>query len=131
MHDKLDEHARSTWNLWLIQRWMLFRIGIIGAIFAFCVATVVATDSNIQASLAGFALSFSLQYSEALGEMIRRYSAIELDMDSTERIIEYTHIPTKDRTGVEPPPGWFGESRYQSTGRKLHMRQAFRPYSKA
>lgn len=113
MHDKLDEYARSTWHLWLTQRWMSFRMGTIGAVFAFAVATVVAARSDINAALAGFALSFSLQYSEAVVEMIRRYSAMELDMNSTERIVEYTDMPTEDRSGIEPPPGWPSRGRIQ------------------
>ncbi|POS75874.1 hypothetical protein DHEL01_v205730 [Diaporthe helianthi] len=113
MHDKLDQYARSTWQLWLTQRWMSFRMGTIGAIFAFAVATVVAARSDINAALAGFALSFSLQYSEAVVEMIRRFSAMELDMNSTERILEYTDMPTEDRSGIEPPPRWPSRGRIQ------------------
>ncbi|KAI1818320.1 P-loop containing nucleoside triphosphate hydrolase protein [Poronia punctata] len=116
MHDKLDEYGRSTWNLWLTQRWMSFRMGIIGGAFAFAVATVVAANQNINAALAGFALSFSLQYSEAVVEMIRRYSAMELDMNSTERIVEYTDMPTEDRSGAEPPPNWPSQGRIQVDG---------------
>jgi len=116
MHDKLDEYARSTWNLWLTQRWMSFRMGIIGGAFAFAVATVVAANANINAALAGFALSFSLQYSETVVEMIRRYSAMELDMNSTERIVEYTDMPTEDRSGAEPPKEWPSHGRIQVEG---------------
>ncbi|KAI0455788.1 P-loop containing nucleoside triphosphate hydrolase protein [Xylaria acuta] len=116
MHDKLDEYARATWHLWLTQRWMSFRMGTIGAVFAFAVASVVAARSDIEAALAGFALSFSLQYSEAVVETIRRYSAMELDMNSTERIVEYTDMPTEDRSGIEPPPTWPSHGRIRVEG---------------
>ncbi|KAL3420391.1 ABC transporter [Phlyctema vagabunda] len=106
MYDRLDEYARSTWNLWLTQRWMSIRMGAIGAGFAFAVASVVAARPQIDAALAGFALSFSLQYSEAIVEMIRRYSAMELDMNSTERVVEYTDMPTEDHSGSTPAAGW-------------------------
>ncbi|QSZ36963.1 hypothetical protein DSL72_009055 [Monilinia vaccinii-corymbosi] len=106
MHDRLDEYARATWNLWLTQRWMSFRMSAIGAGFAFAVASVVAARPQIDASLAGFALSFSLKYSEAVVEMIRRYSAIELDMNSTERVVEYTDMPVEDQSGTSPPQDW-------------------------
>ncbi|KAB8296761.1 hypothetical protein EYC80_002178 [Monilinia laxa] len=106
MHDRLDEYARATWNLWLTQRWMSFRMSAIGAGFAFAVASVVAARPQIDAALAGFALSFSLKYSEAVVEMIRRYSAIELDMNSTERVVEYTNMPVENQSGISPPQNW-------------------------
>lgn len=106
MHDRLDEYARSTWNLWLTQRWMSIRMGAIGAGFAFAVASVIAARPQIDAALAGFALSFSLKYSEAIVEMIRRYSAMELDMNSTERVVEYTNMPMEDQSGITPQQSW-------------------------
>ncbi|ESZ91235.1 putative ABC bile acid transporter [Sclerotinia borealis F-4128] len=106
MHDRLDEYARATWNLWLTQRWMSFRMSAIGAAFSFAVASVVVARPQIDAALAGFALSFSLKYSEAVVEMIRRYSAIELDMNSTERVVEYTNMPVENQSGISPPQNW-------------------------
>lgn len=106
MHDRIDEYARATWYLWLTQRWMSVRMSAIGAGFAFAVASVVAARPQIDAALAGFALSFSLKYSEAVVEMIRRYSAIELDMNSTERVVEYTNMPIESQSGVIPPHTW-------------------------
>lgn len=63
MFDKIDEHARAFWHIWLFNRWLALRLEIMGACFAILVAAVIVY-SDIEVSLAGFALSFALQYSE-------------------------------------------------------------------
>lgn len=64
----------------------------VGAVFSFVVAGIVVGLPNIDASLAGFALSFSLTYTLNVIWTIRRYANVELDMNSTERIVEYVSI---------------------------------------
>lgn len=66
MYANIDAHARTYWYLWLSNRWMAIRLNAVGAVFAVLVAVVVVSVNGIDASLAGFALSFALQYSSAI-----------------------------------------------------------------
>ena len=111
MFARIDMHTASTFNLWLTTRWMAFRMGIVGSLFAFCVAAFTAGFKSIDASLAGFALSFALDYSDTIIETIRRYASVELDMSSTERIIEYTSMEIEDQSGADVPSTWPLEGR--------------------
>lgn len=54
-------------------------------------------------SLAGFALSFALQYTVAIEWTIRQFSATQLAMNSTERISEYSVMETEPYDGQVIP----------------------------
>ena len=77
MFSKIDDHARSLWHLWLFNRWMGFRMAMLGAVFAFMVAAVILSVKGIDAALAGFAIGFALDFTQTVIWMIRRYANTE------------------------------------------------------
>ncbi|KAL9608042.1 MAG: hypothetical protein Q9167_007098 [Letrouitia subvulpina] len=113
---RIDEHARAFWYMWLFNRWLGFRLNIIGAFFTILVAAVIASATAIDASLAGFALSFALQYSNAVQWTIRQYTNVELAMNATERIVEYSQIPIESESGDSVPAAWPTEGRLEVDG---------------
>ena len=70
MYAKIDKHCRAYWHLWLFNRWMGFRLNMVGAGFATATAALIVGISSIDASLAGFALSFALGLSERYASLI-------------------------------------------------------------
>ncbi|ETN38505.1 uncharacterized protein HMPREF1541_06540 [Cyphellophora europaea CBS 101466] len=106
MYHRIDTHCRAYWHLWLFNRWMGFRLNMVGAVFAAIVAALIVSIRGIDASLAGFALSFALSLSEAVIWMLRQYSNVELDSNATERIVEYSNITLEKQTGTAPPAAW-------------------------
>ncbi|KAL8850990.1 MAG: hypothetical protein Q9221_004073 [Calogaya cf. arnoldii] len=116
MFEKIDAHARTYWYIWLFNRWMAFRLNVIGAFFAVLVAVVIVSTKDIDASLAGFALSFALQYSGAITYTIRQYTSVELAMNAMERIVEYSRIPVEKQEGTVVPAHWPTEGRLQVEG---------------
>lgn len=105
MFNKIDNHTRAFWHICLFNRWMGFRLNIIGAFFAIAVAAIVVL-LDINAPLAGFALGFALQYTGAIIWTITSYANLEMDMNAVERVIEYSRLPTEDRGGDSPPAAW-------------------------
>ncbi|KAL8825332.1 MAG: hypothetical protein Q9191_004481 [Dirinaria sp. TL-2023a] len=116
MFNRIDEHARSFWYLWLFNRWLTVRLNAIGVCFTVVVAAIIAGTDGIDASLAGFALSFALQYSNAIIWAIRQYASVELAMNATERIVEYSNIPIEDQNGQGVPAAWPTEGRLEVDG---------------
>ncbi|KAF2200266.1 P-loop containing nucleoside triphosphate hydrolase protein [Delitschia confertaspora ATCC 74209] len=106
MFSRTDDYARTTWYLLLASRWMAFRQGLFGAIFTFFVAAAVILIHGITASLAGFTLGFALEYSNIAIHTIARYTGFELDMNSVERVVEYTNLPTENQSGDPVPHDW-------------------------
>lgn len=113
MFSRIDDHATTYWYLWLFNRWMGFRLNIVGAVFAIVVAGVIVSVKNIDAALAGFALGFALQYTTAVVWTLRQYANMELNMNSTERIVDYSRIATEDQSGNEAPAAWPTEGRLE------------------
>jgi ABC-type multidrug transport system fused ATPase/permease subunit len=64
---------------------------------------LVATATGLMASfaLAGFALSLSLMYKRTILQAIRQLANMELNMNSAERIFEYTQLPIETHNGIE------------------------------
>lgn len=113
MFDRIDAHARTSWYLWLFNRWLVWRLNIVGAIFVVFVSSVIV-HTGIEASLGGFALSFALRYSTALTGSVRQYADLEPPMTAVERIFEYSKIPIEDQSAkVNVPAAWPTEGRLE------------------
>lgn len=111
--EKVDVFAQRTWYNWVFNRWVGTRMSVLGAVFSTLIGIVVISVRGIDASLAGFALSFSLTYTGNVIWALRRYANMELDMNSAERIVEYTGLPIEDQGGCPPPAAWPTEGRVE------------------
>jgi ABC-type multidrug transport system fused ATPase/permease subunit len=113
MYSKINRHAQAWWNLWLFNRWLGFRMNVVGAIFSTLTAALIVYVPGITASLAGFALSFALQYNSAIAMALRQYANLELNMNATERVIEYSNIEIENQGGLDAPAAWPTEGRLE------------------
>ncbi|KAE8326526.1 P-loop containing nucleoside triphosphate hydrolase protein [Aspergillus sergii] len=106
MYNAMDAHCQALWHLRLFNCWMMFRLNMIGALYVTMTAALIATIRGVDASVAGFALSFALQMSEVVAWVLSEYAEIELDFNAVERIVEYTQIETEHQDGMDAPAGW-------------------------
>ncbi|KAL0935128.1 ABC bile acid [Colletotrichum truncatum] len=113
MYTRLDDYGMASFYLWLFNRWMGWRMSLIGALFSTAVGFVVLGSPYMSASLAGFTLSFALEFSLAIVWSIRHYANIELDMNAAERVVEYSDLKTENQGGIEPPASWPTEGRVE------------------
>ena len=105
MLEHIDTLSQCSWASALTTQWMALRISAIGSLFTASVAIVVAIN-NTNAAAAGFILNFSLDYSKSMDEVVKRFSNLQLNMNSTERIVEYLEIPTEAQHGDDVPRDW-------------------------
>lgn len=113
MFKKIDDHSAAFWYTWCFNRWMGLRMSLVGGCFATIVAVMIMILPGISASLAGFALSFALEYGGTVIWTIRHYTNLELDMNAAERIIEYSNLTTESLEGADPPAHWPSEGRLE------------------
>ena len=111
MHDKIDDYSTTSWYLWLFNRWMALRMALVGSAFSVAVAATILLTPGMEPSLAGFALAFALEFSNAVMWTVRNYANLELDMNAVERVVEYTELLTEPLGGASPPAAWPTEGR--------------------
>ena len=113
MMEKIDAYSRCFWYLWLLRGWMSLWLDLSGAVFTTLVATIIIY-ADIDASLAGFALTFALQYSAAMTDITRFYANVELSMNAVERVIEWSNMPIEPQDSkIETPAAWPTEGRLE------------------
>jgi ABC-type multidrug transport system fused ATPase/permease subunit len=113
MYKKIDDYATATWHLWLFNRWMGWRMALVGSLFASFVSIFILSIPRIDAALAGFALAFALEFANCVIWTVRLYANVELNMNAAERIIEYTELQTESLDGVSPPAAWPTDGRIE------------------
>ncbi|KAG6030053.1 hypothetical protein E4U41_000213 [Claviceps citrina] len=106
MYDYLDVWDTISVHNWTLNRWLGFRMALLGSVFTTAVGIIVVGSSFVDAALAGFTLSFALDFSGNMLMAIRGYASLELDMNAAERVLEYTEVETEDLGGEIPPAGW-------------------------
>lgn len=106
MYARIDKYTKSSFYQWLFNRWIGVRLQSIGGIFAGVVSAAVILIPNFDPAAAGFALAFSITFSSNIIWTIRRYANTELDMNSTERIVEYCKLPTEPSPSNPAPHDW-------------------------
>ena len=106
MHKRMDDYAAATWYLRLFNRWLGWHMAVIGSMFAVFVTILVLLTTDMDPALAGFALTFALEFSGAVMWTIRNYSNVELTMNAAERIVEYSELPTESLGGDDAPAAW-------------------------
>lgn len=88
-------------------------MNLVGAIFSTLTAALVVLLPGISASLVRFALSFALQCNTAIAFALRQYANNELNVNATERVIEYSNIELENQGGVDAPAAWPTEGRLE------------------
>lgn len=106
MYNLLDIWDNLSLHIWALNRWLGFRMALIGTVFTTAVGAIVVGSPFIDAAMAGFTLSFALDFSGNMLMAIREYASLELDMNAAERVVEYTELDTEDLGGEEPPAAW-------------------------
>ncbi|CAO1622047.1 unnamed protein product [Parajaminaea phylloscopi] len=95
--DRIDLANSFFLYFWLSNRWLLFRLDVLGATAIF-LAAVAALHGTIAAGLAGLALTQAQSIVQAGYWMARMYTTLEQDANSIERVRE-----ALDETPQEPP----------------------------
>ena len=106
MHARLDDYTMATWYLFLFSRWIGWRLSLVGVVYTTVVVSIIVVTPGMTAALAGFTISFTVKLSLMVQILIQTVSRIELDMNASERIVEYTGLETEDLGGEKPPAAW-------------------------
>ncbi|KAF1947045.1 hypothetical protein EJ02DRAFT_171889 [Clathrospora elynae] len=107
---KINTQHRPFIYLWAANRWLAFRVDIVGALVAFFAgAFVVLSVGRIDAGAAGLALTYAVTFTENVLWFVRLYSANEQNMNSVERVKEYLDVDQEAPSQIpesRPPSNW-------------------------
>jgi ABC-type multidrug transport system fused ATPase/permease subunit len=107
---RINTHNRPFIYLWAANRWLSFRIDVIGDLVAFFAgAFVVLSIGRIDAGSAGLSLSYAISFTENVLWLVRLYAVNEQNMNSVERIKEYLDVEQEAAAVIEetrPAANW-------------------------
>jgi ABC-type multidrug transport system fused ATPase/permease subunit len=113
MHRKFDTWDSISAHIWVMNRWLGIRMAVLSVAFTVLMGTIVVVSPGIGSALGGFALSFAVDFALNMIFAIRIYSQLELDMNGTERVVEYTELKIETQEGQEPPAAWPTSGRFE------------------
>lgn len=113
MFNKIDTHLSAYWSQWLFNRWMGFRQSLLGAAFATAVAFLLVSEPSMDAPLAGYMLSFTIQYTRSIIWAVRSYAQLEMNMNAVERVVDYSELVIEEQGGHDVPAAWPTEGRLE------------------
>lgn len=109
-HRRIDSYNRPHIYLWAANRWLAFRVDMIGALVAFLSAAFVLMNiGRIDAGAAGLSMTYAVTFTENVLWLVRLYAESQQSMNSVERIREYLEVEQEADQVIEerrPPSGW-------------------------
>ncbi|CAI2174221.1 16345_t:CDS:10 [Funneliformis geosporum] len=100
MLKRIDDNIRPFYFLWVANRWLQIWTNGIGAFFPFVTGLFILLNlEKINASLAGLSLSFAMTFTSQIMWSIRKYTQLEMSLNSVERIIESLCIRQENYQG--------------------------------
>ncbi|KAF9973901.1 hypothetical protein BGZ73_002829 [Actinomortierella ambigua] len=106
----IDNSNRPFYFLWIANRWLSVRSDSIGAIVTLSSGIFILMNPvAIDAGTAGLALTYALEFVNLVNMLTREYTQLEVDLNSVERITEYSVMPQEPPAIIEgrrPPAAW-------------------------
>ncbi|KAG0054378.1 hypothetical protein BGZ83_011387 [Gryganskiella cystojenkinii] len=105
-----DNNNRTFFLLWTTNRWLHWRVDIVGALVAFTTGMLVLGSwGQLAPGWAALSLTYSLMFTTTIVWLIRSYAENEMSMNSVERVAEYMDLeeePAAIIEGSRPHASW-------------------------
>ncbi|EKM52518.1 uncharacterized protein PHACADRAFT_211766 [Phanerochaete carnosa HHB-10118-sp] len=105
---KIDLTTKMWYSFWMTNRWLLLQFDTLGAL-AVLTTTLFALSGYVDAGLAGVCITSAMAFTNSVYWACRFWTALELDLNSVERVVEYLDLPQEPAFVVEnsrPPAYW-------------------------
>ncbi|KAK9477095.1 hypothetical protein V1514DRAFT_334856, partial [Lipomyces japonicus] len=120
---KVDTFTRPYLALWACTRWMSFLVEVSGGLVSTLAgAFMIWNVGKIDSGLAGLCLTYAITFTENMLWLVVLYAVMEMNMNSIERLIEYTEIEQEAPDIVSnsrPPLGWPEKGAIEVSGLSL------------
>lgn len=127
--EKINAHSRPFIFLWAANRWLAFRVDIVGALVSFSTSVfVILSVGRVDAGAAGLAMTYAVTFTENVLWFVRLYSMNEQNMNAIERIKEYFDVEQEAPPVVQenrPPSNWPSKGSVELIGYSTRYRKDF------
>ncbi|KAH7033566.1 uncharacterized protein B0I36DRAFT_241634 [Microdochium trichocladiopsis] len=133
---KVNKQARPFIFLWAANRWLAFRMDLLGDFVSFFagVFVILSFDAGrIDAGLAGLSLSYAIGFADNVLWLIRLYAMNEQNMNSVERVKEYLEVEKEAEPIIKdnrPPENWPAHGGVEFIGYSTRYRKELDPVLK-
>ena len=94
--NRLNTMNRCHLYLWICNRWLNFRMQMLGSLVAGGTALLVVLQAkSLNGTTAGLALIYALMFTDNLTYLIRNHAECQMNLNSVERIQEYSQIASE------------------------------------
>ena len=109
--NKLDTSQRVACDYNALNRWMMFRLKLIGTlIVTFTAIVAVMSRDKISPALTGLVFTYAISITRILDSMVMLTSTLESQIVSVERVLEYSsnepEAEWESRDGCKPSTNW-------------------------
>ncbi|KAF8439690.1 multidrug resistance-associated ABC transporter [Boletus edulis BED1] len=108
LHGKIDVTTKMWYNFWMTNRWLLLNFDTLGGLAVFT-TTLFALSGYVSAGTAGVCITSAMTFTMSVYWACRFWTALELDLNSVERVVEYLDLPQEAPAIIEssrPPAYW-------------------------
>lgn len=106
---KLDRYTRTATTFYNLNRWVSFRMDVLGGLLASGLAAyLVYSHHGLDPAIVGFALTIAVSVSQIILYWVRISNEFEVSANSVERLQDYCTIDQElpHTTKGEPPAAW-------------------------
>ncbi|XP_022081606.1 ATP-binding cassette sub-family C member 9-like [Acanthaster planci] len=107
--ERIDTNLTAFLYLQVANRWLALRLDAIGTfmvLLAGLLSLIGALTMDLDPSLVGLAVTYSLQVSSYLNYLVRGVADTEMQMNGVERVKHFTCVANEKYEGSEPSPDW-------------------------
>ncbi|KAH9854525.1 multidrug resistance-associated ABC transporter [Lenzites betulinus] len=108
LYTKIDLTTRMWYTFWMTNRWLLLTFDALGAVGVLS-TSLFALSGYVDAGLAGVCITSAMSFTNSVYWACRSWTALELDLNSVERVVEYLDLPQEPPAVIEanrPPAYW-------------------------
>jgi ABC-type multidrug transport system fused ATPase/permease subunit len=126
---QVNTHNRPFIFLWAANRWLAFRVDIVGALVSFFTGVfIVLSVGHVDAGAAGLAMTYAVTFTENVLWFVRLYATNEQNMNAVERIKEYLDVDQEAAAIVpenRPAANWPSKGSVEFIGYSTRYRSDF------
>ncbi|KAI0366584.1 multidrug resistance-associated ABC transporter [Pilatotrama ljubarskyi] len=108
LYGQVDLNTQMWYLFWMLNRWLMLNLDLLAAI-AYLITTLFAVGGYVDAGLAGVCITSAMSLTTSVYWVCRNWTALELDLNSIERVTEYIQVPQEPPAVIEsnrPPAYW-------------------------